>query len=182
MDVNSSIKPAASAANAFSKLSGRKMPASTAWNAVLNRAAAHPKADAGINALHGITQPRTLENAKVTDSVFAVAQNAFSKALNEEVSKRKPLDPKQAERLKQSSETLVNQFFMGSMLKQMRSNPFKDEMFSGGKGGAAYAGLFDRHLAENAGGGVAKKLVKSMVKQYERTTQGVSTGMGGGAS
>ena len=179
MDVNRSIKPAATAADAFGKLSGRKMPASTAWNAVLNRATAQPNAtDDGINSLHGITQRRTLENAKVSDSVFAVAQNAFSKALNEEVSKRQPLDPKQAERLKQSSETLVNQFFMGSMLKQMRSNPFKDEMFSGGKGGAAYAGLFDQHIAENAGGRIAKNLVKSMVKQYERTANNI----GGGAS
>jgi Rod binding domain-containing protein len=49
----------------------------------------------------------------------------------------------------------------------MRNSPFKDATFSGGKAGDAYAGLFDQQLAANAGGGMAGKLVDSLVKKFK---------------
>ena len=77
-----------------------------------------------------------------------------------------PESPEDA-KLRASAETLVNQMFMGSMLKQMRSSPFKDETMSGGKAGEAYAGLFDQHLSARAGGGMGKGLVDVMVKHLK---------------
>lgn len=77
-----------------------------------------------------------------------------------------PESPEDA-KLRATAETLVNQFFMGSMLKQMRSSPFKDSTFSGGKAGDAYAGLFDQHLSAKAGGGMGKGLVDVMVKHLK---------------
>ena len=78
----------------------------------------------------------------------------------------KPESPQDA-KLRATAETLVNQMFMGSMLKQMRSSPFKDDTMSGGKAGDAYAGLFDQQLSAKAGGGMGKGLVDVMVKHLK---------------
>jgi hypothetical protein len=174
MDVLKTINGgAASPVDLLGKLNKRRTATDGSWNAALNRALAAPKP----LTFMGVTHERTLENAKVSDSSIATAQSAFAKAMNGATEQRQPLSADKAAQLEQSSQVLVNQFFMGSMLKQMRESPFKNEMFSGGKGGDAYAGLFDQHISENAGGRIAKSLVKSMVKQYQRTAANVGGGM-----
>jgi hypothetical protein len=125
----------------------------------------------------GVHRPATIENAKVSELPVTSSGAAFSQILNQASDQRKPLAPEQMAKLEQSSATLVNQFFMGTMLKQMRQSPFKVDSLNGGKGGEAYAGLFDQHIAEHAGNRIAKSLVKSMVKEYARTaeTKGIAS-------
>jgi hypothetical protein len=155
------------------KSNDRKTKPSGSWSAVLNRAAA-PKTSTS-QPFHGVAAPaRTLENAKLADSTLEIARSTFAKALGNASDHRKSLSPDQQTKLEKSSSTLVNQFFMGSMLKQMRNSPFKNDMFSGGKGGEAYSGLFDQRLAEHSGNRIAKSLVNSMVKQYSKTAAGVA--------
>lgn len=157
-------------------LNDRKLAADASWNAMLNRAKSGPAKD---DSFMGVTRAATLQNAKMSDLPAANARDAFARALDMASDKRQPLDEEKRAELEKTSTTLVNQFFMGSMLKQMRESPFKIDMFGGGKGGDAYAGLFDQHIAENAGNGIARSLVKSMVKQYARTVSNVG---GGGIS
>lgn len=95
---------------------------------------------------------------------------AFANALGKAIEARPDVTPTNTEEpardkeLRQKAQILVNQFFIGTMLKQMRDSPFKNEMFSGGKGGEAFQGLFDQRLSERAGGRVASSLVDSLVK------------------
>lgn len=167
------------------KSSDLKKKPDGSWSAVLNRAAAGKATTPQPQPFHGVAAPkRTIENAKLADSTLEIARSTFAKALNAASDQRKTLSPDQQDKLEKSSSTLVNQFFMGSMLKQMRSSPFKNDMFTGGKGGDAYAGLFDQRIAEHSGNRIAKGLVKSMVKQYSKTASGVTPaahGTGGAA-
>jgi Rod binding domain-containing protein len=162
MDVNKTIGAPATL-NA-----GRKIAADHSWNATLNHASGI-RAKSDLSSRHGVTKAATLENAKVSDLPAVSARAAFARVLDQATDRRKPLEPEEMAKLEQSSATLVNQFFMGSMLKQMRQSPFKVDSLNGGKGGEAYAGLFDQHIAEHAGNRIAKSLVNSMVKQYART-------------
>ena len=50
---------------------------------------------------------------------------------------------------------LVAQTFYGTMLKQMRNSPFKSKLFDGGRGGEAFASMFDQHLADRMSRGPA---------------------------
>lgn len=69
--------------------------------------------------------------------------------------------------LTKQAQTLVSQTFFGTLLKQMRESPFKDELFSGGRGGEAFGSMYDQHLAEHMARGAGKKLVNSIVKRFE---------------
>ncbi|MBC8107546.1 MAG: rod-binding protein, partial [Anaerolineae bacterium] len=69
--------------------------------------------------------------------------------------------------LEKQAGNLVAQTFFGTLLKQMRESPFKDEMFSGGRGGEAFGSMYDQHLAEHMSRGVGRKLVNSIVKRLE---------------
>jgi Rod binding domain-containing protein len=75
--------------------------------------------------------------------------------------------PEQHDQLVKQTETWVSQTFFGTLLKQMRESPFKSELFSGGQGGQAFAGLQDQHLAEHMARGAGSKLVNSIVRQIE---------------
>ncbi|RYG85356.1 hypothetical protein EON77_05715 [bacterium] len=135
-----------------------------------------PASTASLNASSGvdtITRAFDLNRARTTPSALAGESTpaSFRAAMDAVAAARKtsdagPESPKDA-KLRETAETLVNQFFMGTMLKQMRSSPFKDQTFSGGKAGAAYAGLFDQHLSAKAGGGMGKGLVDVMVKHLK---------------
>jgi Rod binding domain-containing protein len=70
-------------------------------------------------------------------------------------------------RLEAHASQLVNQTFFGTMLKQMRDSPFKSDLFEGGKGGQAFAGLYDQRLVEQMSRGAGKKLVNSIVRKFE---------------
>lgn len=96
---------------------------------------------------------------------------SFANLLDQSIRSRPetaPPEPTRDSEIRQKAQIIVNQFFVGTMLKQMRQSPFKDEMFSGGKGGQAYQGMFDRQIAERAGNRIAKTLVDSLVKSYRK--------------
>ncbi|MGF1633412.1 MAG: rod-binding protein [Phycisphaerae bacterium] len=59
----------------------------------------------------------------------------------------------------------VAQTFYGQMLKQMRSSPFGTEWANGGRGGEAYQGMLDMHLAEGMTNGPGKPLVDAIVRR-----------------
>ncbi|CAN5599255.1 hypothetical protein BH09PLA1_BH09PLA1_32890 [soil metagenome] len=74
--------------------------------------------------------------------------------------------------LEKQASNLVAQTFFGTLLKQMRDSPFKDEMFSGGRGGEAFGSMYDQHLAEHMARGAGKKLVNAIVKRFEAKRPG----------
>jgi Rod binding domain-containing protein len=70
--------------------------------------------------------------------------------------------------LRREAQRLVSQVFFGTLLKQMRNSPFKSELWSGGRGGEAFGGLYDQHLADRMAKASGKKLVNSIVKSLRR--------------
>jgi|ERR1041384_4065389 Rod binding domain-containing protein len=67
-----------------------------------------------------------------------------------------------------AAQKVVSQTFFGNILKQMRESPFRSELFDGGRGGQAFASLYDQHMADHMARGVGKKLVNSIVRRYRR--------------
>jgi hypothetical protein len=142
--------------NLFTTLNNAVRPtgpaAGASWAAALPLGPADPAAPA-----QGASQ------APVSGKAFA---NLLEEAIEVRPTGDQASDRSVREReLREKFQVIVNKFFLGSMFKQMRSSPFKSEMFSGGKGGEAFQGLMDQHLAEHAGGKVAKSLVDVMVKR-----------------
>src|SRR5438874_9533015 len=74
------------------------------------------------------------------------------------------------DKLVKQAQIWVSQTFFGTLLKQMRESPFKSELFSGGRGGQAFSGLYDQHLAERMARGAGSKLVSSIVRKIEGKT------------
>ncbi|HTL27620.1 MAG TPA: rod-binding protein [Tepidisphaeraceae bacterium] len=69
--------------------------------------------------------------------------------------------------LTKQTQTWVAQSFFGTLLKQMRDSPFKSDILDGGRGGQAFSGLYDQHLAERMSRGVGHKLVGAIVRKIE---------------
>jgi Rod binding domain-containing protein len=81
-----------------------------------------------------------------------------------------PLTPaavKQHEALVHQTEKWVAQSFYGTLLKQMRDDPFQSDLFSGGSGGKAFSAMFDQELAQRMSRGTASGLVNSIVQKIE---------------
>ncbi len=68
----------------------------------------------------------------------------------------------------QTAQKWVAQTFFGTLLKQMHDSPFKSEMWSGGRGGQAFAPLMDQHLAERMASASGRSLARSIVKHIQR--------------
>jgi Rod binding domain-containing protein len=64
---------------------------------------------------------------------------------------------------------LVGQTFYANILKQMHDDPFKSNMFDGGRGGEAFAPMFDQQIADHIAQSSSNKLVESMVDHIEST-------------
>ncbi|MDB5294372.1 MAG: hypothetical protein JWO31_355, partial [Phycisphaerales bacterium] len=78
------------------------------------------------------------------------------------------LDPAdQKSKLEGHARQLVSQTFFGTLLKQMRESPFKSEMLEGGKGGQAFAGLFDQKMVDQMSRGAGGKLVNAILRKFE---------------
>src|SRR5262245_18580680 len=98
---------------------------------------------------------------------------------------RESLEGGQHERLLKGAQRWVSQTFFGTLLKQMRESPFKSELFSGGRGGDAFAGLYDQHLADRMARASGRPLAASIVKHIEKarargtTVQAKAAGQGG---
>jgi hypothetical protein len=71
------------------------------------------------------------------------------------------------EQLVEQTQKWVSQTFYGTILKQMHDSPFKSEIFDGGRGGQAFSGLMDQHLADRMAKGANNKLVKNIVRRIE---------------
>jgi len=71
------------------------------------------------------------------------------------------------EKLNETARKLVAQTFYGPMLKQMRDSPFKDKLFSGGRGGEAFTSMLDQRLAEHMARSSDSKLVHSIARRLE---------------
>jgi Rod binding domain-containing protein len=71
------------------------------------------------------------------------------------------------DKLIKQTQTWVAQSFFGTMLKQMRNDPFKSDLMDGGRGGQAFGELYDQHLAERMSRGVGHKLVNAIVRKIE---------------
>lgn len=72
--------------------------------------------------------------------------------------------------LVRGAQQLVSQTFYGQMLKQMRDDPFKSDLFDGGRGGQMFSALLDQRLADRMARGVGDKLVNSIVRHIEGRT------------
>jgi Rod binding domain-containing protein len=71
------------------------------------------------------------------------------------------------DKLTKQAQIWVSQTFFGELLKQMRQSPFKSNLLSGGRGGEAFAGLYDQQLAQRMARGSGSKLVNAIVRKIE---------------
>jgi Rod binding domain-containing protein len=71
------------------------------------------------------------------------------------------------DKIQEQARKWVAQTFYGAMLKQMRESPFKSEMFSGGRGGQAFATMLDQHLADHMSRAAGSKLVNAIARKLE---------------
>jgi Rod binding domain-containing protein len=62
----------------------------------------------------------------------------------------------------------VAQSFYGTLLKQMRDDPFKSDIMDGGRGGQVFNQMLDEQLSEHMTRGAAPGLVNSIVQKIER--------------
>jgi len=69
--------------------------------------------------------------------------------------------------LVKNAQKWVAQTFYGTMLKQAHESPFKDKLFSGGRGGQAFGSMLDGQLAERMARGSGNKLVNAIVNKIE---------------
>lgn len=75
-------------------------------------------------------------------------------------------DQQHAQLVKQTQKWVAQTFF-GTLLKQMRDDPFKSEVFDGGRGGEAFGALYDQELADHMSRASGTKLVNSLVRKME---------------
>jgi Rod binding domain-containing protein len=75
--------------------------------------------------------------------------------------------PEQHAQLVKQTQKWVAQTFFGTLLKQMRNDPFKNEMFDGGRGGEAFGEMYDQQLADRMSKAAGKPLVDGIVRKIE---------------
>jgi len=76
----------------------------------------------------------------------------------------RPAESEKQREIRRAGGELVAQAFYTPMLKQMRDSPFKDERFSGGRGGDAFSQLLDQKIVSAMGRG-NDPLVDSIVRR-----------------
>jgi Rod binding domain-containing protein len=79
--------------------------------------------------------------------------------------KKQPLDPHDP--LTKQAQKLVANTFYGTLMKQARNDPFKSEMFDGGRGGEAFGEMLDQHMADHMSRSTGSKLVRSVVNKLQ---------------
>lgn len=78
--------------------------------------------------------------------------------------------------LRKTGEKLVGQVFLAPMLRQMRESPFKDEIFSGGRGGAAFASMLDQEIVSRASGSsMSSGIVDNIVNRFRAQANSAET-------
>ena len=68
----------------------------------------------------------------------------------------RPEDGDQHEQLVKQTEKWVAQTFYGTLLKQMRDDPFHSDMFDGGNGGKMFQQMLDQRLADKMSHGAGQ--------------------------
>lgn len=76
--------------------------------------------------------------------------------------------------LEQAAKEVVSSTFFGEMLKLARKNPFKSEMFHGGRGEEMFQAQLDSELARRAGTSVKNNLSDAIVKRLSTTASGIA--------
>lgn len=71
------------------------------------------------------------------------------------------------DQLVEQTQKWVSQTFYGTILKQMHNSPFRSDVFEGGRGGQAFGGLMDQHLADRMAKSTNNKLVRTLVRRIE---------------
>lgn len=153
-----------------------KAPGTSAWLNTLQAATASPadlnhrqaEATNSSNELNGLAMKGMAVNAAIRKAESDLAGTENTSAI-EDVQSAESL--KKQEQHKQAilrAQQLMAQTFFGPMLKQMRQSPFKSELFSGGRGGEAFASLFDQELTERMSRGAGSKLVNAIVRKLEK--------------
>jgi Rod binding domain-containing protein len=61
----------------------------------------------------------------------------------------------------------VAQAFYGTLFKQMRQDPFRSNLFDGGRGGQMFQEMLDQNLSERMARGAPNKLVNAIVQKIE---------------
>src|SRR5262245_30741484 len=69
--------------------------------------------------------------------------------------------------LTKQAQQLVGTTFFGTLLKQMRDDPFRSELFDGGRGGQVFGALYDQQLASRMSRGAGHKLVDAIVRKLK---------------
>ncbi|MEZ0264133.1 MAG: rod-binding protein [Phycisphaerae bacterium] len=77
---------------------------------------------------------------------------------------RKPAKSKESQ-TEETARKWVAQTFYGTLFKQMRSSPFKSDLFDGGRGGQAFAPMLDQHLVDRMSRGSDRKLTNAIAKR-----------------
>lgn len=72
-------------------------------------------------------------------------------------------------KLDKAARQLVGATFFGTLLKQMNQSPFKSDIFSGGRGEEAFSPLLNQHLVDRMSRGAGEKLVRSIVKRFQKS-------------
>jgi Rod binding domain-containing protein len=78
-----------------------------------------------------------------------------------------PSQLSQHDQLVKQTQNWVSQTFFATLLKQMRDSPFKSDLMDGGRGGQAFASLYDQQLAQRMGHAAGSKLVNAIVRKIE---------------
>ncbi len=77
--------------------------------------------------------------------------------------------PTRHEKLVEQTRKWVALTFFEPMLEDARKGPFHSDMLDGGRGGQAFAGLYDQQLAQHMTRGAGHKLVDAIVHRIEQT-------------
>jgi Rod binding domain-containing protein len=89
----------------------------------------------------------------------------LGEAQYQHISSRQPTN--ENDKIHETARKWVAQTFYGAMLKQMRESPFKSEIFSGGRGGQAFATMLDQHLADHMSRSAGSKLVNAIARKLQ---------------
>jgi len=100
-------------------------------------------------------------------ATFSWVRPKHIEALPTNTGLRRAIIPTHHEKLVTQTQKWVGLTFFGPMLKEMRNSPFKSDMLDGGRGGQAFAEMYDDELAQRLTRGSGAKLVNSIVHRVE---------------
>jgi Rod binding domain-containing protein len=116
------------------------------------------------STLQGVEPARHLKPGYMSPTQTAAELDASTQLLH---SAPGPSQLSQHDQLVKQTQNWVAQTFFATLLKQMRDSPFKSDLMDGGRGGQAFASLYDQQLAQRMSHAGGKKLVNSIVRKIE---------------